>query len=213
MSLMEKQLELLVVERLKQLGYPDEAIATEWKTRNCWIDIIVFDDVTNIPLMIVECKCVKNAHSLEAVGNQLRMYSDSLDYPVRAYAAVSTETDAFEFYDFTERLKDPSIPISQCGPTDIPAYETIKTGAKNKFMDSQKKKKRKYITGLRVVCWGIIPILTVGLGILDATGLYPLTTERLILLGILLLSLLLPFFGEVKEGELTLSHKREGEEK
>lgn len=213
MQLMEKQLELLVVERLKQLGYPDEAIATQWKTKNYRIDIIVFDNVTNIPLMIIECKRLNNTHSLEAVGNQLRIYSDSLDYAVRTYAAVRAEEDSFEFYDFTERLKDPSIPISQCGPTSIPAYETIKTGAKSKFIDSQKKKKRKYITGLRVVCWGVIPSLTVGLGALDAIGIYSLTTERLILLGILLLSLLLPFFGEVKVGELTLSHKKEGEEK
>lgn len=213
MPLMGKQLELLVVEKLKQFGYPDDAIATDWKNGNHRIDIIVFDNVTNIPVMIVECKHIDNVCNLESVKNQLRMYSDSLDYPVRTYAAISTKKDDLQFYDFTERLKDPTIPISQCGPTSIPTYETIKTGAKSKFIDSQKKKKRKYITGLRIVCWGIIPALTVGLGVLDAIDLYPLTTERLILLGILLLALLLPFFGEVKVGELTLSHKQEGEEK
>lgn len=213
MQIMEKQLELLVVEKLKQLGYPDGVISTEWKCKNGLIDIIVFDNTTNIPLMIVECKRVNNIRSLEAAGNQLHKYSDSLDYPVRAYVAVGTEKNSFQFYDFTERLKDSSIPISQCGPTDIPAYETIKAGAKSKFIDSQKKKKRKYITGLRVVCWGIIPAATVGLGILDAIDFYPLTIERLILLGILLLSLLLPFFGEIKVGELTLSHKQKVEEK
>lgn len=213
MPLVGEQMELKVLEKLKQLGYPDEVIATEWKNKNYHIDFMIFDNATNIPLMIIECKRVNNTHSLEAAVNQLRIYSDSLDYPVRAYAATSTEKDDLQFYDFTNKLKDSTIPISQCGPTRIPAYETIKTGAKSKFIDLQKKKKRKYITGLRVVCWGVIPATTVGLGVLDAIDLYSLTTERLILFGLLLLSLLLPFFGEIKVGELTLSHKQEGEEK
>ena len=151
--------ELLFVEQLKKHGYPDSAIVTEWRTQKACIDIVVFDTETNIPLMIVECKSVNNPHSLEAAVNQLRRYNDVMDYPVRTYAAIYTGSGSFDFYDFTEKIKDASTPISQCGPTNIPAYETIKTGAKSKFIDSQKKKKRKYITGLRIACWGIIPII------------------------------------------------------
>ena len=205
--------ELLFVEHLKKHGYPDSAIVTEWRIQKACIDIVVFDTETNIPLMIVECKSVNNPHSLEAAVNQLRRYNDVMDYPVRTYAAIYTGSSSFDFYDFTEKIKDASTPISQCGPINIPAYETIKTGAKSKFIDSQKKKKRKYITGLRIACWGVIPLIIALIIFLDVKAYYPLTTERLILYSVLFLSLLLPFFGEIKIGDFfTLSHKKKDED-
>ena len=209
-----RELERLVIEELKRIGYPTETIVPEWKNKNNRIDIVVMDQDTQIPLMIVECKSVPNSHSMDAAANQLRRYVDTLDYPVKAYAAfLGTNGKMVEFYDFTKKRNDYKVPISECGPTDLPSYEEIRTGAESKYINAQKKQKRRYINGLKLFCWGIIPILIVALFILDVFSLYPLTTERLILFGILILSLLLPFFGEIKVGEVTLSNKKKDEEK
>ena len=115
--------------------------------------------------------------------------------------------------DFTEKIKNPDLPISECGPTDIPSYDLIKTGVKSKLITAQKKRKKRYINGLRIVCWGIIPLVTLAVAILDAMGVYELNTERLIMVGIFIISILLPFFGEIKLGDLTLTHKKKDEEK
>ena len=210
----ERELERLVVEELKRNGYPSDTVVPEWKNKNTRIDIAVMDQDTQIPLMIIECKLVSNAHSVEAAANQLRRYRDTLDYPVKAYAAFyGTSGKAVEFYDFTKKIDDYKVPISECGPTDLPSYEEIRTGAESKYISAQKRQKRRYINGLKIICWGIIPALIIALFILDVLSLYPLTTERLILFGILILSLLLPFFGVVKVGEVTLSNKKKDEEK
>lgn len=210
----ERDLERLVVEELRRNGYPSDTVVSEWKNKNTHIDIVVMDQDTQIPLMIIECKSVSNAHSVEAAANQLRRYQDTLDYPVKAYAAFhGTNGKVVEFYDFTKKIDDYKVPISECGPTDLPSYEEIRTGAESKYISAQKKQKRRYINGLKAICWGIIPALIAALFILDVLSLYSLTTERLILLGILILSLLLPFFGEIKVGEVTLSNKKKDEEK
>ena len=209
----ERQLELLVLQELKKAGYPEDSIVTDWRYRNNIFDFVIVDKTTDIPLMIIECKHVNNQHSLDAVANQLRRYSDSLDYPVRTCAAVSTGESKFDFYDFTEKIKNPDLPISECGPTDIPSYNLIKTGVKSKLITAQKKRKKKYINGLRIVCWGIIPLVVLAVAILDAMGVYELNTERLIMVGIFIISILLPFFGEIKLGDLTLTHKKKEEEK
>lgn len=209
----EREIQRLVIEELKRIGYPSEMIVPDWKNKNNRIDIVIMDQDTQIPLMLIECKTVSNSHSVEAAANQLRRYMDTLDYPVRAYAAFHGTNGKVEFYDFTQKINNNDIPIAACGPTNLPPYEEIRTGAESKYINAQKKRKRRYINGLKIFCWGIIPALIVALFILDAFSLYPLTTERLILLGILILSLLLPFFGEIKVGEVTLSNKKKDEEK
>lgn len=209
----EWELEKFVIEELKRNGYPTEAIVPEWKSKNARIDIVVVDQNTQIPLMLIECKTMRTPRSVEAASNQLKRYMDTLDYPVKAFAAFPGANDKVAFYDFAKKMNDSTIPISECRPIELPTYQEIQIGAESKYINAQKKKKRRYINGLKLFCWGIIPTLIIALFILDALSLYPLTTERLILFGIWALSLLLPFFGEIKVGEITLSNKKKDEEK
>lgn len=148
----ERELERLVIEELKRIGYPSETIVPEWKNKNNRIDIVIMDQDTQIPLMIIECKSVPNSHSMDAVANQLRRYMDALDYPVRAYAAFHGTNGKVEFYDFTKKINKYKVPISECGPTDLPSYEEIRTGAESKYINAQKKQKRRYINGLKIFC-------------------------------------------------------------
>lgn len=209
----EWELEKLVIEELKRNGYPSEVIVPEWKSKNARIDIVVVDQNTQIPLLLIECKTISNPCSVETVSNQLKRYMDTLDYPVKAFAAFPGTNDRVEFYDLTQKMNDSAIPISECRADKLPSYKEIRIGAESKYINAQKKQKRRYINGLKLFCWGIIPALTIALFILDALSLYPLTTERLILFSILALSLLLPFFGEIKVGEITLSNKKKDDEK
>lgn len=211
--MIEWKLEKLVIEELKKNGYPTGAIVPEWKSKNARIDIVVVDQNTQIPLLLIECKTMSNSGGEETIINQLKLYMDTLDYPVKAFAAFPGANGGVAFYDLTQKMSDNTIPISECGPINLPSYEEIRTGAESKYINAQKKQKRRYINGLKLFCWGIIPALIIALFILDALSLYHLTTERLILFGILALSLLLPFFGEIKVGEITLSNKKKDEEK
>lgn len=60
-----------------------------------------------------------------------------------------------------------------------------------------KRNKKKRLNCIRKICWIIIPFAIVLLLFLDAVKLYSFTTERLIVLGIGVGVVLLPFFSEI----------------
>ena len=68
-------------------------------------------------------------------------------------------------------------------------------------MEAQSKKrkwrKKKRMHFIRFICWITIPFLIISALILDGVGIYSFTTERLIVIGACILSLLLPFFSEI----------------
>lgn len=46
----ERQLELFVLQELKNAGYPDDSIVTNWRHNNNFFDIVIVDKSTDIPL-------------------------------------------------------------------------------------------------------------------------------------------------------------------
>lgn len=81
----------------------------------------------------------------------------------------------------------------------IPSYSKV---------HSANKKKCK-TDCLKLVCWIIIPLMAVILFVLDALSIYTFNTERLIVLGIGLLTILLPFFSEIKVKDFSIKRSKE----
>ena len=57
--------------------------------------------------------------------------------------------------------------------------------------------KKKHINSINLICWVIIPLIIIVTLIMDGLGLYPLNTERIIVIGIGVLAVLIPFFSEI----------------
>lgn len=207
----DSDLESFVISKLIDAGYPQDAITTDWQSKSSRIDIVVLDVETKIPLMIIECKSSIGQYNYDSLVNRLRKCSNSFDCPVRTFVAFDGRED-IEFYDFTDDVNSSSQLTSDFKPVPIPNYDSLRIGIESKYINAQKKKRKKYINGLKIVCWLIIPPLVFVFFILDAKSVYPLTTERLILFGGLLLSILLPFFGEIKVGDITLSNKKKNKD-
>ena len=62
---------------------------------------------------------------------------------------------------------------------------------------SKTEYRKKRFDRLGVICWIILPVFALFLLLLDGFGLYSFTTERLIVLGAILIVVLLPFFNEI----------------
>lgn len=73
----------------------------------------------------------------------------------------------------------------------------------------QKKRRTDY---LKTVCWMIVPAIVVALLVLDALGVYSFNTERLIVLGVGLLMILLPFFSEITVKDISVKRGKSGEQ-
>lgn len=208
----EYDFELSVVNKLIDAGYPKDAIVTDWRSKNRRIDVVVLDVDTKIPLMIIECKTMVRECDFNSLVNQLRTYSNALNCPVKTLAAVELGTN-IAFYDLTNEVNGNSQTVSGRKPVSIQSYDSLRIGAESKYINAQKQKRKTYINGLKFICWGIIPTLVIMFFLLDALSVYCLTTERLILFGGLLLSILLPFFGEIKVGDITLSNEKKSKDK
>ncbi len=63
-----------------------------------------------------------------------------------------------------------------------------------KILAQRKKKKNNYIC---LICWIILPVSIITVLILDALKLYKFTTERLIVIGVCILVVLIPFVKEI----------------
>lgn len=64
-------------------------------------------------------------------------------------------------------------------------------------MKKGSKKHRKRINPINLICWIIIPIAIILILVLDGFGLYTFNTERIIVLGVAVLVVLIPFFSEI----------------
>ena len=64
-------------------------------------------------------------------------------------------------------------------------------------MKDVSQKSRRNHSYIRLICWIIIPVAIITLLILDALKLYTFNTERLIVIGVCILAVLIPFFKEI----------------
>lgn len=203
MAISERDFEWNVVDTLIQLGYPSDSIATEWRSKTHIYDIVVLDSETHLPLMVIECKHNISKTSINNAFEQLSRIRNDFDYPVRLCAAIYRDELGFDFYDFTNKINHNDNSLEGISTTEVPAYRLLKVGARSKQEKVNKAKRKRYINGLKIVCWLIIPALIIASLYLDIKGIYPYTTERIIIYGFLLLSILIPFFGEIRIGEIT----------
>ena len=67
-------------------------------------------------------------------------------------------------------------------------------GIEMKNLSQRKRRNHNYI---RLICWIILPVAIITVLILDALKLYIFNTERLIVMGVCILVVLIPFFKEI----------------
>lgn len=87
-------------------------------------------------------------------------------------------------------------------------FHIQKVPCRNKTSFSRKRRRLDY---LKCLCWGLCPIITACLLVLDAKGIYTFNAERLLTLGIGFLIILLPCFSEVTIKDLTVRRDKSDE--
>ena len=75
-----------------------------------------------------------------------------------------------------------------------------------KKLSQRKKKKNNYI---RLICWIILPISIITVLILDALKLYKFNTERLIVIGVCVLVVLIPFVKEITVKNISITKEND----
>lgn len=202
--------ERIVFDTLIQRGYPKNSIVIEGKLDSRrYVDFVVNDIATGIPMMMIEVK-TSGERTLDSVKRlsfeSLKRNYEGYDLPIKAVAAILNKVEKrLEFIDFTEAIKENDYDRLVDDYT-LPEYEILIIGAKQKAVQKQESKNKENIHTLRRLCWFVWPPLGLALILLDAFGVYPLSTLRLIVIGAIAVITLIPCFKEIKIGELSLEN-------
>ena len=207
------------IQYLIQHGYPEDSIVTEWGDKNYRIDVAILDESKSFPVAIYEIKGEKDMNSIIRGLSQLKRYINYLDYSVEAGLVFSKkEAPYFEVYKANDYL-DTSDEIeildefkdkNDKANTEPKLYKNITRSAESQFEQRQKRVKKKYLDKFKITCC-IIGVIILGVILLDALNKYNITTERLIIIGFLVIIGLLPFFSEIKYGDWYLKRFDERE--
>lgn len=201
------------IDYLKHHNYPDNSIVLEWGNKYCSFDIAIMADDLVTPVALFEIKGRKTKETISRGIEQLKRATQMLDVSVPCSLVFGTNRppyfEVFEISDAVynnvtinheELLSDytSSYPVS---------YENMIGGATTKILTQKQEKKRKKIDKMKPICWIVFPIIALVFQILDATGVYELTISRLILLGVVVLLVLLPFFSEITLKDFSFKRK------
>lgn len=206
----EKQFESLIVEKLIEYGYPKESIILEYPINRYRADIAITDVNTNIPIMIIEIKVFPNnrLNNEHRIFNQLRNYYTDIKIPVKAVGAIyNSQNNDFDYIDFTEAIKESDFE-QKINNYRLPLYKDLIIGVGQKEIKQKEIKQERNIQILKVLCWGILPLLCLILLLLDGFEIYLLSQYRLTLIGILFLIVLIPCFSEITIGEISLKNNK-----
>lgn len=209
-----------LINHLAKHGYPKDRIAVEWGTKQFAIDLVVLAQDYMTPVSIFEIKTSPSMASFKAGLQQLKKGALNLPLNVQCTLVFSTEeAPYFIAYDVTQHIYG-NVPIdynellSQSSNRYKPiSYERLTSGLGPKLLTQKLVKWQSRIGRLKTICWLILPLAAIDLLVFDSKGIFVLTTERLIILGVCVIVVLIPFFSEISIKDITLKRDKDYIEK
>ena len=204
------------INYLKAHGYPEECIVLEWGNNKCAFDIAIMDDDNVTPIAFFEIKSKRSPQSIKMGINHLRRAYKMLN--ISAPCSLVFGTDNAPFFEVMEV----SDIVCTDDPVDIDdflnanassrpmSYNNVKLGAYSKRLARQAEKRKERFDKIKPLCWILFPVIACIILVLDAFKLYCLTTHRLIVLGVVVAIILLPFFSEFTIKDISFIRKKEG---
>ncbi|MBQ7120008.1 MAG: type I restriction enzyme HsdR N-terminal domain-containing protein [Oscillospiraceae bacterium] len=208
----EKAFETSIIENLKKCGYPQESIIAEYPiSKNYRADIVVVDTKTQIPVMLIEVKVLHHIDKTVEfrLYEQLKKYYGEFNTPLKAIGAIFNKQDGkVRYTDYTDAIKEHHYE-QKVDNYSLPTYKELINGANQKVIKQKEIKQENNINILKRLCWYILPPICILILLLDAFGVYTLSTHRLILMGIGIALPLVPCFKEISIGEVSLKREIE----
>lgn len=201
------------INYLKKHNYPDNSIVLEWGTKNCALDIAIVADDLVTPIALFEIKGRKTKETISRGIQQLRKAAQTLEISVPCSLVFDSDTHPFfEVVEITDIVyNDAPIIIEELlsAPPirEFVSYSNINGGAVSKVETQKQERKQKTIDRMKLLCWGLFPIVGIVLIGLDAHGTYVLTPLRLILIGAIAILVLVPFFNEITLKDFSFKRK------
>lgn len=199
-----------LLEMFLKIGYPRDSLIQGWKIDSqSRADLVIIDINTGIPLIMIDVKvCAKKEreNSINRAFKNLKEYYNKEKFPIKYVAAIYTDEESkYELIDLTKAVMESKL-NNHISYFSIPEYKILTAGARQKAIKAEKDKQNNNILIFKILCWIVIPLITIMLLVLDAKGIYVLSTLRLIVIGACVGVALLPCFKEIKVGEVYIKN-------
>lgn len=193
---LEKDVMIRFIEYLKEHGYPQNSLATEYRIGEKYrADLVVIDPITSIPIMIFELKSRKSQQLIERGKEQLRMYLKELpDSTIPAYLVFPKENPPY-----FEVLR---INSNEYNNDELETIESIDYGSQRIARLSEKAKdvemkKKDVMDKFQWIAW-VLAFLIAVLLIFKKVFAFSLDTVDLTLIGGVVGLVMIPFASKIK---------------
>jgi len=206
---LHKDITKLFVEYLMKHGYPEDSIVLEWGNNQFSVDIAIVDIKTKIPISLYEIKGINSLETRQNGVKQLQRISKYTNLSVSYNLVLPINNEPFfEVINCTDEVRNNSnnntkqLRNKLVHNNDLSTinYNILSNSVDNTVKNINEDKIEKTQNGFKIVSWAIIPLIILVIIVLDSLNLYKITYERLIVYGVLILVILLPFVSEVKLG-------------
>lgn len=82
-----------------------------------------------------------------------------------------------------------------------------------KTNSSSKRSKKRRLDRSCFICWVLIPLAMIVFLVLDGLGFYPFNTQRLVVIGVCVVVMLVPFFSEITITNISLKKESKNDKK
>ena len=192
---LEKDTTKNFIDYLKEHGYPENSLATEYKIGVKYrADIVVIDPVTNSPIMIFELKSKKTNQLVEAGKKQIRNYLDSLpDNSIPAYLVFPK----IEYPYFEVIRVNPEENLGTVRDIDNISYSSQRIARLSEKVKQTENEKKDTIDKFSYIAW-ILAFLIAVLFIVRKVWGFDLNAVDLSLLAGIIGLVLIPFANKIK---------------
>ena len=192
-----KDLSQKFIQYLKEHGYPEESIVCEWKIKEYRVDLAIIDIQTKNVMAIYEFKNHNYRNNIFVYEHMLKALGEIGDYSIPAYIVFDDDNEPGFFVrkiETNKNFKNDNIPNIE---VSVPNYRILQNSFDSGYVIQKTKEKDsvKDTLGKISIILGILVAIVL---ILDMIGIINMTTNRLILLGIMIGLFLFPSVQNVK---------------
>ena len=198
---MEKSENILLslIDYLVSHGYPKESLMIEWGIgKGIFVDLAVVDPATNKTIAIFELKRRRDTHSIDMGIRQLKKFSQVLgDASVPTYIVFGDEnSNRFEIYHL-EKYNAAEKGEYLTRVTTVPDFQFFYNRNIRKYLAKTENEREETYDIFRYVCWcisfGVFVLL-----LFDFINILSLSTERIILIAVIIGLIIIPFAAKLK---------------
>ena len=227
LGLKESELERAFEKELLDKGYPDSRIVHEFGKINYGIvDFAIVDVDYKTPMAFYEVKSksgLRNYIAHRGLDHLIKSFQRICNYFGMVVPCYLVYKDAaeehFSVLNLTKFVGGEKLPEDKAHlealfneSCELLSYKYNPSGEIKKEIKRAEAKQRR-IDKMKPLCWILLPLIGITLLVLEALGIYPFTPMRLIVIGVIVLLLLLPFFSEISIKDISFKRDKEKKEK